>query len=97
MKPAPFDYLRATSTEHALEALAHGGEDARVLAGGQSLMAVLNMRLAQPRWLVDISRTDELNTVRLDNEAGQLVIGAAATQGSVEPGLGVVIVSFYGC
>jgi len=84
MKPAPFDYLRATSTEHALEALAHGGEDARVLAGGQSLMAVLNMRLAQPRWLVDISRTDELNTVRLDNEAGQLVIGAATTQGSVE-------------
>jgi 2-furoyl-CoA dehydrogenase FAD binding subunit len=84
MKPAPFDYLRATSTQHALEALAHGGEDARVLAGGQSLMAVLNMRLAQPRWLVDISRTDELNTVRVDNEAGKLVVGAAATQGSVE-------------
>ncbi len=84
MKPAPFDYLRATSTQHALEALAQGGEDARVLAGGQSLMAVLNMRLAQPRWLVDISRTEELNTVRVDNEAGQLVVGAAATQGSVE-------------
>ena len=60
------------------------GEDARVLAGGQSLMAVLNMRLAQPRVLVDISRTDELNAVRVDNEAGLLVVSAAATQGSVE-------------
>jgi 2-furoyl-CoA dehydrogenase FAD binding subunit len=84
MKPAPFDYLRAMNTQHALDALAQHGEDARVLAGGQSLMAVLNMRLAQPRLLVDISRTDELNAVRVDNEAGRLIVGAAATQGSVE-------------
>ena len=84
MKPAPFDYLRAMTTRDALDALAQNGEDARVLAGGQSLMAVLNMRLAQPRMLVDISRTDELNTVRIDNEAGRLIVGAAATQGSVE-------------
>ncbi|MFM0188887.1 FAD binding domain-containing protein [Paraburkholderia nemoris] len=84
MKPAPFDYLRAMTTQDALDALAQNGEDARVLAGGQSLMAVLNMRLAQPRMLVDISRTDELNAVRVDNEAGQLIVGAAATQGSVE-------------
>ncbi|MGF6763862.1 2-furoyl-CoA dehydrogenase FAD binding subunit [Paraburkholderia sp. GAS33] len=84
MKPAPFDYLRAMTTQDALDALAETGEDARVLAGGQSLMAVLNMRLAQPRLLIDISRTEELNTVRVDNEAGYLVVGAAATQGSVE-------------
>jgi 2-furoyl-CoA dehydrogenase FAD binding subunit len=84
MKPAPFDYLRARTTQDALDALAQNGEDARVLAGGQSLMAVLNMRLAQPRMLVDISRTDELNAVRVDNEAGRLIVGAAATQGSVE-------------
>jgi 2-furoyl-CoA dehydrogenase FAD binding subunit len=84
MKPAPFDYLRAMTTQDALDALAQNGEDARVLAGGQSLMAVLNMRLAQPRMLVDISRTDELNAVRVDNEAGRLIVGAAATQGSVE-------------
>ncbi|MFL9913185.1 FAD binding domain-containing protein [Paraburkholderia sp. RL17-337-BIB-A] len=84
MKPAPFDYLRAMNTQDALDALAQNGEDARVLAGGQSLMAVLNMRLAQPRMLVDISRTDELNAVRVDNEAGRLIVGAAATQGSVE-------------
>ena len=79
MKPAPFDYLRAMTTQDALDALAQTGEDARVLAGGQSLIAVLNMRLAQPRVLVDISRTDELNSVRVDNEAGLLVVSAAAT------------------
>lgn len=84
MKPAPFDYLRATTTQHALDALAQSGDDARVLAGGQSLMAVLNMRLAQPRVLVDISCTTELDAVRVDNEAGRLVVSASATQGSVE-------------
>jgi 2-furoyl-CoA dehydrogenase FAD binding subunit len=84
MKPAPFDYVRATSTQHALDALADAGEDARVLAGGQSLMAVLNMRLAQPRLLVDISRTEELDHVRADRDAGWLTVGAATTQGSVE-------------
>ncbi|MFM0193131.1 FAD binding domain-containing protein [Paraburkholderia strydomiana] len=84
MKPAPFDYLRAMSAQHALDALAQHGEDARVLAGGQSLMAVLNMRLAQPRMLIDISRTSELDSVRVDRKAGSLTVGAAATQGSVE-------------
>jgi len=82
MKPAPFDYLRAGSTQDALDALAHTGEDARVLAGGQSLMAVLNMRLAQPRLLIDISRTEDLDLVRIDRD--HLVVSAAATQGSVE-------------
>jgi 2-furoyl-CoA dehydrogenase FAD binding subunit len=84
MKPAPFDYLRAMTTQDALDALAQTGDDARVLAGGQSLMAVLNMRLAQPRVLVDISRTAELDAVRVDDRAGYLVVSAAATQGSVE-------------
>jgi len=82
MKPAPFDYLRAVSTHDALEALAQTGEEARILAGGQSLMAVLNMRLAQPRVLIDISRTEDLNRVSIDQ--GHLVVSAAATQGSVE-------------
>jgi 2-furoyl-CoA dehydrogenase FAD binding subunit len=84
MKPPQFSYLRAIDTQHALEALHQGGADARVLAGGQSLMAVLNMRLAQPRWLVDISRTDDLNVVEADLRTGHLVVKAAATQGSVE-------------
>lgn len=84
MKPAAFDYVRAMTTHEALDVLAQSGEDARVLAGGQSLMAVLNMRLAQPRVLVDISRTDDLNAVRVDRDARRLVVSAAATQGSVE-------------
>ena len=82
MKPAAFDYQRADSAEVALAALAELGGDARILAGGQSLMAVLNMRLAQPKRLVDISRSAALAEVRID--AGWLHIGAAATQASVE-------------
>jgi len=82
MKPAAFDYLRAETTEHALQALASGDDGVRVMAGGQSLMAVLNMRLSQPQLLVDISRTTELDTVRVED--GTLVVGAAATQGRVE-------------
>jgi 2-furoyl-CoA dehydrogenase FAD binding subunit len=84
MKPPQFSYLRAIDTQHALDALHQGGADARVLAGGQSLMAVLNMRLAQPRWLVDISRTEELNSVKTDLQSGHLIVSAAATQGQVE-------------
>lgn len=82
MKPAAFDYQRADSAEAAVAALAELGGDARILAGGQSLMAVLNMRLAQPKRLVDISRSTALSEVRVD--AGWLHIGAAATQASVE-------------
>jgi 2-furoyl-CoA dehydrogenase FAD binding subunit len=84
MKPSQFSYLRAESMQHALEALHHGGADARIMAGGQSLMAVLNMRLSQPRWIVDVSRTDDLNVVEVDTKGGYLVVKAAATQGSVE-------------
>jgi len=84
MKPSRFSYLRGIDTEHVLDALHHGGGDARILAGGQSLMAVLNMRLAQPRWLVDISRTQDLDAIELDTRRGHLVVKAAVTQGSVE-------------
>ena len=56
MKPAPFDYVRAESLDEALHVLASEGGDARILAGGQSLMAMLNMRLARPKVLVDIMR-----------------------------------------
>lgn len=87
MKPAPFDYIRIDSAEEACALLAEHGEEARILAGGQSLVTVLNMRLAQPRRLLDISRAAALDYVRLDD--GKLAIGAAATQASVEwrPGL----------
>lgn len=82
MKPAAFDYQRADSAEEARSLLARHGEDARILAGGQSLMAVLNMRLAQPQLLVDISRSPSL--ARVDVQDACLQIGAAATQASVE-------------
>jgi len=82
MKPAAFDYQRADTAEAAVAALNELGEDARILAGGQSLMAVLNMRLAQPQRLVDISRSASLAEVRIDDH--WLHIGAAATQASIE-------------
>lgn len=82
MKPAAFDYLRVDSSDEAVHALAKHGEDARILAGGQSLMAVLNMRLAQPSLLIDISRSRELANIKLEKFA--LHIGAAATQAKVE-------------
>jgi 2-furoyl-CoA dehydrogenase FAD binding subunit len=82
MKPAAFDYVRADSAEQAIALLARHGEDARILAGGQSLMAVLNMRLAQPQLLIDISRSSELAAVKIKN--GAMQVAAAATQASLE-------------
>ena len=82
MKPAPFDYVRADSAEEAAALLARHGEDARILAGGQTLLAVLNMRLAQPSLLVDISRSGALADVVVEDST--LRVGAAATQSSVE-------------
>ena len=54
MKPAAFDYVRAESIEEALDVLRQEGADARVLAGGQSLVPMLSMRLAKPRAVIDI-------------------------------------------
>lgn len=82
MKPAPFDYVRADSADEVASLLKEHGQDARILAGGQSLMAVLNIRLAQPKLLIDISRVAGLDYSRI--AGNKLAIGAAATQGSVE-------------
>ena len=60
MKAPKFSYVRAESVEHALRLLDEHGEEARILAGGQSLMPTLNMRLSQPRLLIDINRLDAL-------------------------------------
>ncbi len=81
MKPASFDYLRPATVADALAALAAGGDDARVIAGGQSLMPMLNMRLVQPRLLIDLGRLEELRTLRADD--GWLTVGAAVTQAEV--------------
>lgn len=82
MKPAAFDYVRADSVETACALLAQHGDEARILAGGQSLMAVLNMRLAQPALLIDISRSASL--ARIEVRDGQLEVGASATQAALE-------------
>lgn len=82
MKPQAVDYIRADTAKEAIDLLAKLGQDARILAGGQSLMAVLNMRLAQPTALIDISRCQELDYARIAD--GHLCVGAAATQASVE-------------
>lgn len=78
MKPAAFDYVRAESLEEALEVLRDEGSDARIIAGGQSLMPMLNMRLAKPRVLVDIMRLDALR--RIESRQGRITVGAAVRQ-----------------
>lgn len=87
MKPPSFDYVAAESLEEALDVLAEEGADACVLAGGQSLIAMLNMRLVKPGVVVDIARTPGLD--RIEAEANAIVVGAAATQRSLleHPGL----------
>jgi carbon-monoxide dehydrogenase medium subunit len=82
MKPAPFEYLAPDSLDAALEALAGSGGDAKLLAGGQSLIPVMNFRLAQPAFLVDLNRIRELDYVR--EEAGGLRIGAMTRQRILE-------------
>ena len=60
MKPAPFDYIAATSVEMAATSLADGGDDAKIIAGGQSLVPLLNFRLLRPSILIDINRIESL-------------------------------------
>ena len=84
MKPAPFEYVAASSVGHAVELL-NDGADARILAGGQSLMPLLNLRLAAPERLVDIGRLAELASISVEGSgaATTLVVGATATQTEV--------------
>lgn len=82
MKPPAFDLLVADSLGAALDCLHERRDDARIIAGGQSLMAMLNMRLVTPEVLVDISRLPELSYIRKDGAF--LEIGAAATQAELQ-------------
>jgi len=77
MIPAKFDYVRPGSVGDAISALADGGEDAKVIAGGQSLLPLLRLRLVQPELLVDLCGLDEL--VGVTDEGDHLVIGARTT------------------
>ncbi|PRW63546.1 FAD binding domain-containing protein [Actinopolyspora mortivallis] len=81
MIPAEFDYVAPSTVEEAVHALRDAGEDAKVLAGGQSLLPVLRMRLAAPSTLVDLGKVPELRGVR--EEDGNLVIGAMTTHHEV--------------
>ncbi|WP_406386195.1 FAD binding domain-containing protein [Streptomyces sp. NBC_01618] len=83
MKPAPFRYHRARDTEGATRLLAELGDDAKVIAGGQSLVAMMNFRLARPSHLVDIGGLRELTGLRRDVD-GALRIGALTTHYAVE-------------
>ena len=81
MKPAPFDYVRPSSLAEVCEILA-ADEDARIIAGGQTLIPMLAMRLARPTRLVDILRLNDLHGIR--TEADAVVIGAVTRQVEVE-------------
>ncbi|MFQ6173072.1 FAD binding domain-containing protein [Oryzobacter sp. R7] len=74
MIPAAFDYVAPTTVDEALAALAEGGDEAKVLAGGQSLLPILRMRLNAPETVVDLGRIEELRGIREDGDA--VVIGA---------------------
>jgi CO/xanthine dehydrogenase FAD-binding subunit len=78
MKAAPFEYARAQSLDHAVQMLAEHGDEGKVIAGGQSLVPMLAMRLLAPAWLIDIHGLSELQNITV--EADNLVIGAATRQ-----------------
>jgi 2-furoyl-CoA dehydrogenase FAD binding subunit len=78
MKPRPFDYVRPDTVDEAVAILAEHGDDAKVLAGGQTLLAMLNLRVVEPTVLVDITRIPELADIR--EVDGKIEVGAAVTQ-----------------
>lgn len=82
MKPKGFDYLKATSVGEATEALARGGEDVRLIAGGMSLVPMLNFRLVEPSILIDISKIADRKYIR--EEKGMVEIGSATRQCELE-------------
>ena len=82
MKPAPFDYVAPATLDDAIGALATAGDDAKILAGGQSLIPMLALRLARPAVLVDINRLRGLDGIR--EGAGILEIGALVRQRALE-------------
>jgi carbon-monoxide dehydrogenase medium subunit len=82
MKPAPFEYAAPDTLEEAISLLEQNEGDAKVLSGGQSLMPLLNMRLARPEVLVDLARIPGLDYLR--EEDGELVVGAMTRQRTVE-------------
>jgi CO/xanthine dehydrogenase FAD-binding subunit len=83
MKPAPFVYFAPADVEEALDLLAHYGDEAKLLAGGQSLMPLMNMRLARPRVVIDINRLSDL-VYATPGADGTLAMGALTRQRAIE-------------
>src|SRR4051812_37492807 len=86
MKAAAFEYARAESLAEAIKVLCsatEAGQDAQVMAGGQSLLAMMNLRVSSPDLLVDISRIEQLRVV-LDDESDAIRIGACVTHAAIE-------------
>jgi carbon-monoxide dehydrogenase medium subunit len=83
MKPAPFEYVAPDSLEQAVSLTAQHGADAKLLAGGQSLIPAMNFRVVQPAMLIDLNRIPELRYIRPGDD-GSLMIGAMTTQHELE-------------
>jgi CO/xanthine dehydrogenase FAD-binding subunit len=83
MKPAPFEYFAPTDIAEALDLLGRYGDEAKILAGGQSLIPLMNMRLARPRVLVDVNRLSDLTHISRGAN-GALAIGALTRQRAIE-------------
>src|ERR671924_161954 len=83
MKPAPFEYFAPVDLAEALDLLARYGDEAKILAGGQSLIPLMNMRLARPGVVIDINRLSELTYISLGAN-GAIAIGALTRQRAVE-------------
>ena len=79
--PAPVDYVRATSVANAISLLEEHGEEARLLAGGHSLLPMMKLRLARPELLIDLSDLDELRGIT--TEGNELVLGAMVTHAEI--------------
>jgi aerobic carbon-monoxide dehydrogenase medium subunit len=84
MKAPAFDYVRPQSLSEAVGLLAAGGGEAQVIAGGQSLLAMMNLRIAAPRLLIDIARLPELSAVAEDDDS--VTLGAGVTHAMIEDG-----------
>jgi aerobic carbon-monoxide dehydrogenase medium subunit len=82
MYPVNFDYLKPNGIGEAIELLRRYGDDAKLLAGGQSLVPMMKLRVARPKYLIDIHRIDDLNYIR--EEAGQIRIGAMTRHVQIE-------------
>lgn len=89
MKPSRFTYHRPTSVEQALGLLDELGPHAKVLAGGQSLIPIMNMRLAAPEHIIDINRIDELSQITIDDD--KVVVGALVRHADLQSDSGVAV------